>query len=82
MSTPVRTNEQPWVEGALCAQTDPEVFFPKDGGPIGRARRVCAACPVVADCLEYALANEEAFGVWGGTSPLERRRMRRARRAA
>lgn len=67
----------PWTVEALCAQTDPEVFFPEKGGrhQTGRAKAVCAACPVTTVCLQYAIANREEFGVWGGTSPEERREL-------
>ncbi|SHK58070.1 WhiB family transcriptional regulator, redox-sensing transcriptional regulator [Pseudonocardia thermophila] len=71
--------EQPdWQERALCAQTDPEAFFPEKGGSTREAKRICAGCEVRAECLEYALANDERFGIWGGLSERERRRLRRA----
>lgn len=66
-----------WTEQALCAQTDPEVFFPEKGGSTRDAKRVCQSCDVRVECLEYALANDERFGIWGGLSERERRRMRR-----
>ena len=67
-----------WQQHALCAQTDPEAFFPEKGGSTREAKSVCQACTVRAECLEYALANDERFGIWGGLSERERRRMRRA----
>jgi WhiB family redox-sensing transcriptional regulator len=67
----------PWQEEALCAQTDPEAFFPEKGGSTREAKRVCGRCDVKADCLEYALANDERFGIWGGLSERERRRLKR-----
>ncbi len=66
-----------WQERALCAQTDPEAFFPEKGGSTREAKRVCASCEVRAECLEYALANDERFGIWGGLSERERRKMKR-----
>src|SRR5690606_41564758 len=63
-----------WQERALCAQTDPESFFPEKGGPTREAKKVCLACEVHSDCLEYALANDERFGIWSGLSDPERRR--------
>ncbi len=66
-----------WQERALCAQTDPEAFFPEKGGSTREAKRVCSGCDVRAECLEYALANDERFGIWGGLSERERRRLRR-----
>ena len=62
---------------ALCSQTDPEAFFPEKGGSTRDAKRVCASCEVKAECLEYALQNDERFGIWGGLSERERRRLRR-----
>jgi WhiB family transcriptional regulator, redox-sensing transcriptional regulator len=70
--------EQDWQERALCAQTDPEAFFPEKGGSTREAKRICGGCEVRAECLEYALANDERFGIWGGLSERERRRLRRA----
>jgi WhiB family redox-sensing transcriptional regulator len=66
-----------WQEAALCAQTDPEAFFPEKGGSTREAKRVCSGCEVRTQCLEYALANDERFGIWGGLSERERRRLRR-----
>jgi WhiB family redox-sensing transcriptional regulator len=69
---------QEWQERALCAQTDPEAFFPEKGGSTREAKKICTDCEVKAECLEYALANDERFGIWGGLSERERRRLRRA----
>jgi WhiB family redox-sensing transcriptional regulator len=69
--------ELQWQERALCAQTDPEAFFPEKGGSTREAKRVCMTCEVRVDCLDYALANDERFGIWGGLSERERRRMKR-----
>jgi len=66
-----------WQVGALCLQVDPEIFFPERGGSSKAARAVCRDCPVKAECLRYALANREQFGIWGGTSERERRRLRK-----
>jgi WhiB family redox-sensing transcriptional regulator len=66
-----------WAAEGLCAQTDPEIFFPEKGGAVKAAKRVCAGCPVKGECLEYALENQERFGVWGGLSERERRRLLR-----
>jgi len=75
----VSNDEAPsWQEKALCAQTDPEAFFPEKGGSTREAKRVCGSCEVRAECLEYALENDERFGIWGGLSERERRRMRRS----
>ncbi|WP_456581405.1 WhiB family transcriptional regulator [Blastococcus sp. SYSU DS0510] len=69
-----------WRLDALCAETDPEAFFPEKGGSTRDAKRVCTGCPVRAECLEFALANDERFGIWGGLSERERRRVRLQRR--
>ncbi len=66
-----------WQERALCAQTDPEAFFPEKGGSTREAKRICTGCEVRAECLEYALAQDERFGIWGGLSERERRRLKR-----
>lgn len=67
-----------WRQLGLCTQTDPEVFFPETGHSNLPAKRVCARCPVRAECLEHALATDQRFGVWGGLSQAERRRLQRA----
>jgi WhiB family redox-sensing transcriptional regulator len=67
-----------WQEQALCAQTDPEAFFPEKGGSTREAKRICIGCEVKGECLEYALAQDERFGIWGGLSERERRRLKRA----
>lgn len=69
--------EQEWQEQALCAQTDPEAFFPEKGGSTREAKRICQACAVRDECLEYALEHDERFGIWGGLSERERRRLKR-----
>lgn len=66
-----------WQADSLCAQTDPEAFFPEKGGSTREAKKICGQCEVSAECLEYALQNDERFGIWGGLSERERRRLRR-----
>jgi WhiB family transcriptional regulator, redox-sensing transcriptional regulator len=66
-----------WQDRALCAQTDPEAFFPEKGGSTREAKKVCRSCEVRAECLEYALEHDERFGIWGGLSERERRRLKR-----
>jgi WhiB family redox-sensing transcriptional regulator len=66
-----------WQERALCAQTDPEAFFPEKGGSTREAKKVCRGCEVRAECLEFALEKDERFGIWGGMSERERRRLKR-----
>ena len=73
----VNSEQLSWQERALCAQTDPEAFFPEKGGSTREAKRVCLSCEVRAECLDYALAHDERFGIWGGLSERERRRLKR-----
>lgn len=68
--------EDDWTEQALCAQTDPESFFPEKGGSTREAKKVCTSCPVRAECLDHALEHEERFGIWGGLSERERRALK------
>ena len=70
-------DEDDWQNRALCAETDPEAFFPEKGGSTREAKRICTGCEVRAQCLEYALAHDERFGIWGGLSERERRRLKR-----
>lgn len=66
---------------ALCGQSDPEAFFPEKHSDeentraINSAKQVCSACPVKMDCLNWALTNEEKYGIWGGLTATERRRL-------
>ena len=68
-----------WTNRALCKNLDTELFFPQRGESTVHVKMVCRACPVVKPCLEYSMRNMEKFGVWGGTSERERRRMRSAK---
>ncbi|EST32080.1 WhiB family transcriptional regulator [Streptomyces niveus] len=70
--------ELAWQENALCAQTGPEFFFPAPGSSTREAKQLCGACEGRRECLEYALDNDERFGVWGGLSEKERERLRRS----
>ena len=69
------------LASGLCAQIDPEVFFPSTGQPGREARRVCAGCSVRAECLEWALRTDQRYGIWGGLSETQRRTLRRVRAA-
>ena len=73
----VEADEAGWQERALCAQTDPEAFFPEKGGSTREAKKVCLTCDVRDECLEYALMNDERFGIWGGLSERERRKLKK-----
>ncbi len=71
-----------WQRQANCMGVDPDLFFPERGASTREAKEVCRGCVVREDCLEYALENGEKFGIWGGMSERERRRIRRARALA
>lgn len=66
-----------WQERALCAQTDPEAFFPDKGGSAYEAKKICGRCEVKDECLAWALGHNERFGIWGGLSERERRAIQR-----
>lgn len=70
---------QAWKLRANCMGVDPDLFFPERGASTKNAKEVCFGCVVRDECLEYALQNGEKFGIWGGMSERERRRLRRAR---
>lgn len=69
--------DQEWAKDALCAQTDPEAFFPEKGGTTAPGKSLCRRCPVRAECLDYALEHDERFGIWGGLSERERRQLKK-----
>lgn len=71
-----------WWDEAACREAGPALFYPVGTtGPaleqIADAKAVCATCPVIRDCLEWALAHREDHGVWGGTDEFERQSLRR-----
>jgi WhiB family redox-sensing transcriptional regulator len=73
--------ETAWMVEAVCAQTDPDAFFPeRDRSDPRPAKAVCRVCPVRVECLEYAQQRRDRFGIWGGLSPEERAARRRAAR--
>lgn len=77
---------EPWMTSGVCRSTDPEMFYPEPGDLRGLrdAKRQCngwdkrdmAPCPVRDQCIRYAIANDEQWGVWGGYSERDRRRLR------
>jgi len=77
IDTAEEEGELSWQERALCAQTDPEAFFPEKGGSTREAKKVCVGCDVRGECLEYALAHDERFGIWGGLSERDRRKLKK-----
>ena len=75
-------DDRAWQDQANCLGVDPDLFFPERGASTREAKEVCRGCEVRQQCLEYALANGEKFGIWGGLSERERRRLRRQRAQA
>lgn len=73
---PGRVDAPDWHRSALCAQTDPDAFFPEKGQSARLAKRICASCEVREDCLRYALDHGETAGIWGGLNETERRELR------
>ena len=70
-------DERPWVSYAACRDSDPDLFFPGPDGDTSKAIRICNSCAVREQCLDYALTVRERYGVWGGTTERERRRILR-----
>lgn len=68
-------DELEWHKEAVCAQTDPEVFYPEGNTTTKQAKAICKICPVSSECLEYALSGIEAYGIWGGKTATERLKM-------
>ena len=75
----LEVEDRSWQDEANCMGVDPDLFFPERGASTREAKEVCRGCVVRVECLEYALANGEKFGIWGGMSERERRRIRRRR---
>lgn len=72
--------DRSWMPRGACVGTDPDLFFPGQGSDANQVRMtkaICAGCPVRSECLEYSLAANEQFGIWGGYSDRERRRLRK-----
>jgi WhiB family transcriptional regulator, redox-sensing transcriptional regulator len=73
------SREMAWQDRGRCAEVGVTAFYPGDGESAAPALRVCAACEVRGACLEFAMASDELWGVWGGTTERQRQRMRAAR---
>jgi WhiB family redox-sensing transcriptional regulator len=69
-----------WRQHSACRGVDPDIFYPATDEEAVEAKAICAQCPVLEPCLEYALANRERDGIWGGATERERRRIVRQRR--
>jgi WhiB family redox-sensing transcriptional regulator len=66
-----------WSQRAACLTADTDLFYPEKGVPTRAAKRICATCTVTEECLDYALRTNQRWGVWGGLSERERRRLKR-----
>jgi WhiB family redox-sensing transcriptional regulator len=76
-----------WRSAGACLSADPDLFFPiSSTGPaerqVARAKKICAGCSVRRECLEFALSNNQIYGIWGGTTADDRQRERRRKRRA
>ena len=75
--TDLLEDERPWAAYAACREADPDWFFPGPDGDAEMAIRVCRTCAVRDECLEWALDTRIRYGVWGGLTERERRRLYR-----
>jgi hypothetical protein len=76
---PLTITPEPWMEKALCRQVHPDLHFPEgrqQRTQIRDAKNVCGRCEVAGACLDYALRNNEEWGVWGGLDERELRKLR------
>lgn len=76
----VAGNPTPWQDLGACHGLDTSLFFPGRGESVAEAKAVCARCMVRSECADYALASGQRFGIWGGTTERERRRIRAEQR--
>ncbi|REE97003.1 WhiB family transcriptional regulator [Thermomonospora umbrina] len=79
----LNTSDDHWTDHSICRGADPDLFYPINyarpvmARQVEAAKAICAHCPVQADCLDWALRAGEPEGIWGGTTPEERRHLRR-----
>ncbi|MDX1690512.1 MAG: WhiB family transcriptional regulator [Acidimicrobiia bacterium] len=71
-----------WQDDANCKGANADLFFPERGASTRTAKAICGECRVRAECLDFAIETGEKFGIWGGMSERERRKVRRERQAA
>lgn len=70
-------DERPWAAYAACRRADPDVFFPSPDAGFEEAIRICRGCPVLGECRDWALDTKVRYGVWGGLTERDRRRLLR-----
>ena len=75
-------DDKSWQDRSNCLGEDPDLFFPEDVETKRMAKAICQACEVQVECLDYALAHNEKFGIWGGLTERERRRVSQQRAIA
>jgi len=66
----------PWQELGACRGVDTTLFFPGQGESVAEAKAICGSCIVRAECADYAFATGQRFGIWGGTTERDCRRLR------
>ena len=78
---PLVNTDLTWCSSGACNSSNTDAFFPamNDIDAVNAAKAVCAICPVITDCREYAMDNDIEFGIWGGMTPGERAGMRARR---
>jgi len=69
-------NRPAWMENGACAESDRNLFFPARGASVLPALAVCKNCAVRPECFSFALADSSLTGIWGGTSEVQRRKLR------
>lgn len=74
----LESGQEIWQSFALCTQVDPDTFFPEKGGSTKEAKRICAECEVISQCRDFALQNDERYGIWGGLAESERYELKKA----
>ena len=84
LARPIRTPPDSWRAIGSCRGSDPNLFYPIGRGrsaqqQIEEAKAICRGCPSLEPCLAFALASRQYRGIWGGTSPEDRRRLTRGR---
>ena len=78
----LKSEDLAWQDLAHCRGANPDLFFPERGASTRKAKGICRECPVRVECLEFAVVTSEKFGIWGGMSERERRKIRRQRTIA
>jgi WhiB family redox-sensing transcriptional regulator len=80
MASPIRlvlADERPWAAYGTCRGVDPDLFFPGPEGDVGEATKICSGCPVQTECADWALNMQLTYGIWGGLTERDRRRLLR-----